>query len=143
MFCRSVLEHRADLLNHRAVKSGTGRISYTQHWVKLASAAVGRNQPASENRWRVIGKTLTLDDFPYVVAGIAPEVVLPGVVAGVIFTAAFIRLNGEKMGIPLSNVENLAYVAGGGVAILISIAASLAPARRAASVQPMVAMRSE
>ena len=71
------------------------------------------------------------------------KLVLPGVVVGVILTAAFIRLNGERMGIPLSNVENLAYVAGAAVAVLIAVIASLAPARRAASVQPMVAMRSE
>ena len=58
--------------------------------------------------------------------------------------AALIRLNGvEKMGIPLSNVEYLSYVAGSAVAVLIAVVASLAPARRAASVQPMVAMRSE
>ena len=46
------------------------------------------------------------------------------------------------MGIPLSNVEPLAYVVGAAVAILVAVVASLAPARRAASVQPMVAMRS-
>ena len=47
------------------------------------------------------------------------------------------------MGIPLSNVEYLSYVAGAAVAVLVAVVASLAPARRAASVQPMVAMRSE
>ena len=57
-------------------------------------------------------------------------------------TAALVRLNGENMGIPLSNVEPLAYVAGAAIAILVAVLASLAPARRAASVQPMVAMRS-
>jgi predicted lysophospholipase L1 biosynthesis ABC-type transport system permease subunit len=71
------------------------------------------------------------------------KLVLPGVVVGVILTAALIRLNGEKMGIPLSNVEYVSYVAGAAVAVLIAVVASLAPARRAASVQPMVAMRSE
>jgi len=71
------------------------------------------------------------------------KLVLPGVIVGVILTAAFVRLNGEKMGIPLSSVENLAYVAGAAVAVLIAVVASLAPARRAASVQPMAAMRSE
>ena len=71
------------------------------------------------------------------------KLVTPGVGVGLILTAALIRLNGENMGIPLSNVENLAYIAGAAIAILVAVLASLAPARRAASVQPMVAMRSE
>jgi ABC-type antimicrobial peptide transport system permease subunit len=54
-----------------------------------------------------------------------------------------IRLNGENMGIPLSYVENLAYIAGAAIAVLVAVVAGFAPARRAASVQPMVAMRSE
>ena len=70
------------------------------------------------------------------------KLVTPGVVVGLILTAALVRLNGENMGIPLSNVEPLAYVVGAAIAVLVAVLASLAPARRAASVQPMVAMRS-
>jgi predicted permease len=70
------------------------------------------------------------------------RLVAPGVVFGLILTAAFIRLKGDDMGIPLSNVENLSYVVGAAVAVLVAVIAGLAPARRAASVQPMVAMRS-
>ena len=81
------------------------------------------------SRRRVIGMVL----FDVV------KLVLPGVVVGLILTAAFIRLKGENMGIPLSNVENLSYVVGAAVAVLVAVVASLAPARRAASVQPMVA----
>jgi predicted permease len=69
--------------------------------------------------------------------------VTPGVFVGMILTAALIRLNGENMGIPLSYVENLAYIAGAAIAVIVAVVASFAPARRAASVQPMVAMRSE
>ena len=70
------------------------------------------------------------------------KLVTPGVAVGVILTAVLVRLNGENMGIPLSNLEPLAYVAGAAIAILVAVLASLVPARRAASVQPMVAMRS-
>jgi putative ABC transport system permease protein len=70
------------------------------------------------------------------------KLVMPGVGVGLVITAALVRLNGENMGIPLSNVEPLAYVVGAAVAVLVAVLASLAPARRAASVQPMVAMRS-
>lgn len=71
------------------------------------------------------------------------KLVTPGVGVGLLLTAALTRLNSENMGIPLSNVESLAYVAGAATAILVAVVAGLAPARRAASVQPMVAMRSE
>jgi hypothetical protein len=71
------------------------------------------------------------------------KLALPGVVVGVMLTVALMRLNAENMGIPLSSVENVSYVAGAGVAVLIALVASLAPARRAASVEPMVALRSE
>jgi len=66
----------------------------------------------------------------------------PGVAVGLVITAVLIRLNGANMGIPLSNVEPLAYAVGAAIAILVAVLASLVPARRAASVQPMVAMRS-
>ena len=49
----------------------------------------------------------------------------------------------NTMGIPLSGVENLSYFVGAALAVLVAVVASLAPARRAASVQPMVAMRSQ
>jgi predicted permease len=67
----------------------------------------------------------------------------PGVGIGLILTAILVRLNPERFGISLSNMETLAYVAGAAIAILVAILAGLAPARRAASVPPMVAMRSE
>jgi putative ABC transport system permease protein len=70
------------------------------------------------------------------------KLAMPGVTVGLLLAAAVIRLNGENMGIPLSNVEPLAYVFGASIAMLVAVLASLVPARRAASVQPMAAMRS-
>jgi hypothetical protein len=70
------------------------------------------------------------------------KLVTPGVAVGLVITAALVRLNGDNMGIPLSNVEPVAYVVGAVIAVLVAVLASVAPARRAATVQPMVAMRS-
>jgi len=71
------------------------------------------------------------------------KLVLPGTIVGVVLTIVLNRLNAENMGISLSNAEPIAYVVGPAIAVLVAVLASLAPARRAASVQPMVAMRSE
>jgi putative ABC transport system permease protein len=70
------------------------------------------------------------------------KLVMPGVVFGLLITVAIVRLQGDNLGIRLSNAEPLAYVVGAAIAVLVAILASLAHARRAASVQPMVAMRS-
>ena len=70
------------------------------------------------------------------------KLVTPGVAVGIVLTVALNRLNAENMGISLSGVEPLAYVVGGAIAVLVAVVASVVPARRAASVQPMVAMRS-
>jgi predicted permease len=67
------------------------------------------------------------------------KLVAPGVVAGALITFAIVRAEG---GITLSTIEPLAYVIGAAIALLTAVLASLAPARRAASVEPMVAMRS-
>ncbi len=70
------------------------------------------------------------------------KLVAPGVVVGLLIAAVLVRLDGGILGIPLSNIEPLAYVAGAAIPVVTAILAGLAPARRAASVQPMVAMRS-
>jgi putative ABC transport system permease protein len=70
------------------------------------------------------------------------KLVLPGTIVGVVLTIVLNRLNAENMGVSLSNAEPIAYVVGPAIAVLVAVLASLVPARRAASVQPMVAMRS-
>ena len=68
------------------------------------------------------------------------KLVMPGVAVGLVITAVLVRLNGDNMGIPLSKLEPAAYIVGAAIAVLVAVLASLAPARRAASVQPMAAM---
>lgn len=70
------------------------------------------------------------------------KLVAPGVVLGLVLTLVFVRVNGDNLGIPLSTLQPLSYLAGAAVAVAVAIIAGLAPARRAASIQPMVAMRS-
>ena len=70
------------------------------------------------------------------------KLVMPGVVFGLLVSAAIVRLNGDNLGIQLSHAEPLAYMAGVAIAVLVALLASLTHARRAASIQPMVAMRS-
>ena len=70
------------------------------------------------------------------------KLAMPGVIFGLLIAAAIVRLNGDNLGIRLTHAEPLAYVAGAAIAVLVAVLASLAHARRAASVQPMVAMRS-
>ena len=132
-----------DFLTGSAVASGAGSIILTLSalgiygvvglMVATRTRELAVRVALGASRRRVIGLVL----FDVV------KLVMPGVIVGLILTAVFIRLKGEDMGIPLSNVETFAYVAGAAIAILVAVAASLAPARRAASVLPMVAMRSE
>ncbi|HEX8030950.1 MAG TPA: ABC transporter permease [Vicinamibacterales bacterium] len=82
--------------------------------------------------WRVIGMVI----FDVV------KLVTPGVGVGLVLTVVLNRINAENMGVSLSGLEPLAYAGGAVVAVLVAILASFVPARRAASVQPMIAMRS-
>ena len=70
------------------------------------------------------------------------KLVMPGVAFGLVITVVFVRLKGDNLGIRLSNAEPLAYVVGAAIAVLVALLTSLVHARRAASIQPMVAMRS-
>ena len=70
------------------------------------------------------------------------KLVAPGIVVGLLVAGAIVHLDGGTTGIPLSKLEPLAYVVGAAITLLIVALASLPPARRAASVQPMEALRS-
>jgi predicted permease len=67
------------------------------------------------------------------------KLVALGAALGVLMTFTTLRVQGWH---GFSAAEPLGYVAGGALAALMAVIASLGPARRAASVDPMVAMRS-
>lgn len=132
-----------DLLTGAAVAGGAGGVALLLsalgiYGVVGLMVAARRREIAvrvalGASRRRVVGMIL----FDVV------KLTAPGVVAGLILTAVFIHFNGERVGIALSDAETLAYAAGGAIAIVVAVIASLVPALRAASVPPMVAMRSE
>src|SRR6185436_3944147 len=78
------------------------------------------------------------------------KLVIPGVVGGLFTAAILIRTMGNVMGTPLSVgttplgfMEPVIYAAASAIAITVALLAGVPAARRATSVQPMVAIRSE
>jgi putative ABC transport system permease protein len=128
-----------DFLNQSAVGGITGGVAL----VLAALGIYGVVGLMVATRTREIAVRVTLGASRVRVMGMilldVIKLVAPGVGAGLLITLAVTRLD---TGIALSNIEPLAYVAGAVIALLTAVLAGLAPARRAASVEPMVAMRS-
>jgi ABC-type antimicrobial peptide transport system permease subunit len=78
------------------------------------------------------------------------KLVIAGVVGGLLLASILIRSMEDVMGTPLTVgptplglMEPLIYVIASTIAVAVALLAGLPAARRATSVQPMVAMRSE
>jgi ABC-type antimicrobial peptide transport system permease subunit len=78
------------------------------------------------------------------------KLVVPGVVAGLALAAVLIRTMESVLGTPLTLgpdplgiMEPLIYAGASAIAVTAAILAGLPAARRATSVQPMVAIRTE
>jgi len=78
------------------------------------------------------------------------KLVIPGVAGGILLGAILIRTMGNVMGTPLSVgpeplgvMEPIIYAGAAAIAITVALLAGLPAARRATSVQPMVAIKSE
>ncbi|MDQ3170463.1 MAG: ABC transporter permease [Acidobacteriota bacterium] len=87
--------------------------------------------------------------FGLMLSGIV-KLAIPGVAGGLLLAAVLIRTLEDVMGTPLTVgptplgvMEPLIYTAASAVAVAAALLAGLPAARRATSVQPMVAMRSE
>jgi putative ABC transport system permease protein len=76
------------------------------------------------------------------VVGGSLRFVVPGIAAGLLLSAALARLlSGQLFGV--SPFDPLVYAAVAGVLATTALAASFLPARRAAKVDPIVALRTE
>lgn len=78
------------------------------------------------------------------------KLVIPGVVGGLLLAAVLIRTMEDVMGTPLrvgptplGAMEPLIDVAASSIAVFVALLAGLSAARRATTIQPMAAMRSE
>jgi predicted permease len=87
--------------------------------------------------------------FRLMLAGIV-KLAIPGVIGGLLLAGVLIRTMEDVMGTPLrvgpaplGFMEPVVYAGASALAVAVAILAGLPAARRATSVQPMVAMRSE
>ena len=71
------------------------------------------------------------------------KLVIPGVAIGLLLAIALVRLVVPWRGLSGAVMEPVIYILAAGVAVAVALLAGLPPARRAALVEPMIAMRSE
>jgi len=122
------------------VLASLGVLGVVAFMVATRTREIAVRMALGATRPRVLGLMLT--DVVTLVA--------PGIAVGLVIGAALIRTMTDVMGTPLSVgpaplgvVEPLIYAAAAAVTLAVSLLAGLPAARRAASIQPMVAMRSE
>jgi ABC-type antimicrobial peptide transport system permease subunit len=100
--------------------------------VATRTREIGVRVALGASRHRVVGTVL----------GDALKLVVPGVAAGLVLAVFWVRVS-DPSWYPLGGVEPLAYTVGAGMTLAVAILAGLPSARRAATVEPIVAMRSE
>lgn len=76
------------------------------------------------------------------VLGDALKLVVPGIGVGLLLAVAWVRL-ADPSWYPLGGVEPLVYTFAAGTAFTVAVLAGIPSARRAAAVQPMIAMRAD
>jgi putative ABC transport system permease protein len=76
------------------------------------------------------------------VLGDALKLVVPGIGVGLLLAVLWVRLT-DPTWYPLGGVEPIVYSIAAATALLVAVLAGIPSARRAATVQPIIAMRSE
>src|SRR6185369_8403279 len=137
---RMVRKSITDIIAESAAAAGTGA-------VVLILAALGVSGVVgfmAATRTREIAVRMALGASRWQVAKLmlfdVVKLVVPGVVTGVLVSAILVR---GFVATPLSVVEPVVYLVATAIAVAVALVAGLPSARRAASIQPMVAMRSE
>jgi len=133
---------RTDLLT----SSGVGGAAAAVALVLAALGVYGVIAFMVATRTREIGVRVALGASPSRVLrdvlGDALKLVVPGIGVGLLLAVAWVRL-GDPAWYPLGGVEPLVYSVAAGTAFLVAVLAGIPSARRAAAVQPIVAMRAE
>jgi putative ABC transport system permease protein len=122
------------------VLSALGIVGVVGFMVATRTREIAVRMALGSTRLRVFG--LMLSDIV--------KLVIPGVAGGLLLATVLIRTMEDVMGTPLTLgptplgvMEPLIYLLASTIAVSVALVAGLPAARRATSVQPMVAMRSE
>jgi len=133
---------RFDLLTHSAVGgvaagvalvlAALGVYGVIAFMVATRTREIGVRVALGASRARVLGDVL----------GDALKLVVPGIGVGLVASILWVRL-ADPSWYPLGGVEPLVYSLAAVVAFVVAVLAGIPSARRAAAVQPIVAMRAE
>jgi ABC-type antimicrobial peptide transport system permease subunit len=133
---------RSDLLT----SSGVGGIAAAVALILAALGVYGVIAFMVATRTREIGVRIALGATRARVLrdvlGDALKLVVPGIGVGLVLAVLWVRV-ADPSWYPLGGVEPLVYSFAAGTAFLVAALAGIPSARRAAAVQPIVAMRSE
>jgi ABC-type antimicrobial peptide transport system permease subunit len=100
--------------------------------VATRTREIGVRVALGASRARVLGDVL----------GDALKLVVPGIGVGLVLAVLWVRL-ADPSWYPLGGVEPLIYSVAAAVAFAVAVIAGIPSARRAAAIQPIVAMRTD
>lgn len=114
------------------VLSALGVYGVIAFMVATRTREIGVRVALGASRTRVLGDVLAD----------ALKLVVPGIAVGLLLAVAWVRL-ADPAWYPLGGVEPLVYTVAAAISFFVAVLAGIPSARRAASVQPIIAMRAE